>query len=59
MPKKKLVIGHLTATDADPDPATQGKLDDKIDVVACDTQEEVDHTLLWYQDGVVVEIDVR
>ncbi len=51
-----IVVGHLTPTDADPDPDVQGKLDDGIQVVVCKTQAEVDHALLWYLDGVVREV---
>lgn len=51
-----LVIGHLTPTDADPDPAVQGKLDEGVSVLVAGTREQADEQLLWYQDGVVREI---
>lgn len=53
-----LVVGHLTPTDADPDPDVQGKLDEGVSVVTATTREQADEQLLWYQDGVVREIDV-
>lgn len=53
-----LVIGHLTPTDADPDPDVQGKLDEGVTVVVAATREAAEVERLWYQDGVVREIDV-
>lgn len=53
-----VVVGHLTATDATPDPAVQGKLDDGVDAVVCQTDQEIERALLWYQDGVVKAINV-
>lgn len=53
-----LVIGHLTPTDADPDPDVQGKLDEDVAAVTCASREEAGVALLWYQDGIIREISV-
>lgn len=53
-----LVIGHLTPTDATPDPATQGRLDDGVTVEIVHTRQLAENWLLWYQDGLIREIKV-
>lgn len=53
-----LVVGHLTPTDADPDPDVQGKLDETVEVVVAKTREQADQELLWYLDGVIREITI-
>jgi hypothetical protein len=53
-----LVIGHVTPTDDEPDPAVQGQLDEGVSVVMADSEEEAESALLWVQDGIVRTINV-